>query len=114
MTVSPCWPSSLIAGSPELAKLIGGQLVAIYQLVSENTVRVAGSWNDGATRGFSVDAESRSNGQQRNTDCGNIAVAAHFRNEAAARLESPEYSAHDRVLITHPVKCGIRKDGIEL
>jgi diguanylate cyclase (GGDEF)-like protein len=41
--------------STELAKLIGGQLVAIYQLVNENTVRVAGSWNDGATRGFSVD-----------------------------------------------------------
>jgi diguanylate cyclase (GGDEF)-like protein len=40
--------------STELAALIGGELVAIHELVGEHTVRVAGTWNDGATRGFNV------------------------------------------------------------
>jgi hypothetical protein len=40
--------------STELAALIGGQLVGIHQLVDDNSVRVAGTWSDGGTRGYLV------------------------------------------------------------
>ena len=59
------------------------------------------------------DSEGSQDRQQGHANRGNVALAAAFGHEAAARLQRPVYAPENGIVIAHPVQCSIGKDGIE-
>lgn len=46
-------------------------------------------------------------------DSGDVAVAAKLGDEAAARLQRAVYAGEHRVVVAHPMECGVRKHRVE-
>ena len=62
---------------------------------------------------FQGNSAGREDRQQGDANRGNIALAAAFGHEAAARFKSPVHALENGILIAHPVQGGVGKDGVE-